>query len=82
MSDEYREAIEDIFEEQQRAARAASMFHEMRQKDGLEYLNDWSPDELATKLKSFADGGTVKTGWNKWAAIQGGSDVDTAKYRF
>jgi hypothetical protein len=82
MSDEYREAIENAFGEPQRAARAANMFHEMRQRDGLEYLNDWSPDELASKLKSFADGGTIETGWNKWAAIQGGSGVDTVEYKF
>ncbi|MFC5134792.1 MULTISPECIES: hypothetical protein [Haloferacaceae] len=82
MSDEFQDAIQNAFGEPQRAARAASMFHEMRQQDGLEYLNDWSPDELSSKLKSFADGGNIKTGWNKWAAIQGGSGVDTSEYKF
>jgi len=82
MNDEYREAINKAFGEPQRAARAANMFHEMREKEGLEYLDDWSPDELANKLVSFADGGDLKTGWNRWAAIQGGSGVDTAKYKF
>jgi hypothetical protein len=82
MSDEYQKAIKNVFDEPQRAARASGMFHEMREQEGLEYLNDWSPDELASKLKSFADGGNIKTGWNRWAAIQDGSDTDTSEYKF
>jgi len=81
MSTEYQAAIEDAFGEPERAARAVTMFDEMKQRDGLEYLDEWSPSELANKLKSFADGGSLKTGWNKWAAIQGGSNVDTSEYK-
>lgn len=82
MSEEYRQAIEQAFGEPQRAARVAKMFNEIQDTEGLEHLNEWPPDKLADKLKSFANGGSPETGWNRWAAIQDGSGVDTTKYKF
>jgi hypothetical protein len=81
MSEDFAAALDDTFAEPEWSAIAASLFLELRELDGLEYLEKFDPDMLADHISRFAAGGTLRTGWNKWCAVQQRSGVDTSEYR-